>query len=238
MAEVLADRHAGLFALVEPLAKRANEQPKTLSTEEENFALGEVVKAATEAFSSIEGARVEEKAPFLRDGKIVDDTFRGPKERLDKIIKGLSARADAYAHQKKLEARRKALEEEQKLRDEEERLRRLATFEADIGDTDAAEVHAEIAETVAFRASQAAETTTARAADLTRARSDTGMLATASDKWDFRVADWSKVDIAALRPYLTVDVLEKALRAHIRTHKGSMPIAGVEFVEMTKASFR
>lgn len=238
LTEVLAERHKALFELVEPLAVRANKLPKTIATEEENFDFGEVIKDASAAFRKIEDTRVAEKDPFLKAGREVDDLFRGPKERLDKIVKALSDRADAYAHQKKLEARRQAEEEERKLRVEEERKRRAAEMEADFGYTEEADAATNEADTLAFRAAQAAETSTARAADLTRTRSSGGMLATASDKWDFRVADWSKVDINALRPFLAVEALEKAIRQHIRIHKSSMPIAGVEFVEATKAQFR
>lgn len=238
LTELLADRHKALFDLVEPLAARANKLPKTIATEEENFDFGKVIMDASEAFRKLEDARVAEKDPFLKAGREVDDLFRGPKDRLDKLVKGLSARADAYAHQKKLEARRRAEEEERKLRLEEERKRREAAMDADFGYSEEAEATTDEADTLAFRAAQAAETSTARAADLTRTRSESGMLATASDKWDFRVADWSKVDITALRPFIAIEALEKALRQHIRIHKGSMPVAGVEFIEATKAQFR
>jgi hypothetical protein len=238
LAEELASRHKDLFALVEPLAQRANAQPKVITSDAENFALGTVVKDATAAIKSLEDARVAEKEPYLRGGQEVDGTFNAPKGRLTKIVAGLSARADTFAHEKKMEARRKAQEEEKKLRDEEERQRRMAQLDQDFGNYEAAEERVETAASFAHRADHAASTSVASTPDLTRSRSDEGMVATASDKWTFRVADWSKVDIAALRPFIPIDVLEKALRRHIGIHKGAMPIAGVEFVEGTKASFR
>lgn len=236
--EELATRNKTLFDAVEPLAVRANALPKTIGNDDENFSFGEVIKDATAALKKIEEARVAEKEPHLTAGRTVDETFKPAKDRLSKIISALSQRADAYAHQKKVEARRKAQEEEDRLRAEAEKSRREADLDAEFGYADEAEARTDVAENLDFRADQAAQVASAKASDLTRTRSDSGALATASDKWDFRVADWSKVDIAALRPFIAVEVLEKALRQHIRIHKGSMPIAGVEFVEGTKASFR
>lgn len=238
IAEILAERHAKLFALVEPLAKRANALPKDITTDEDNLKLGEVVIDARAAAKLLEGARVAEKEPYLTGGREVDAAFKASLDRLAKMADGLTQRASAYAHQKKMEERRRAEEEAKRLREEEEKQRRLADLEYDLGNDDVASEHAGKAEGLSQRADTAATTATASAADLTRARSDNGTVATASDKWDFRVADWSKVDLEALRPFIPVEVLEKALRRHVQIHKGSKPITGVEFVEGTRAQFR
>jgi hypothetical protein len=235
IAEILAERHAKLFALVEPLAVRANALPKTIATDEDNLKLGEVVVDARAAAKQLEENRVAEKEPYLTGGREVDAAFKSSLDRLTKMADGLTQRASAYAHQKKMEERRRSEEEAKRLREQEEQQRRLADLEYDLGNDDVAAEHAGKAEGLAQRADTA---TTASTADLTRARGDNGRVATASDKWEFRVADWSKVDLDALRPFIQVAALEYAIKQHIRIHKGSKPIAGVEFVVGTRAQFR
>jgi len=238
LAEILRERNQHLFLAVDPIAARANLQPQEITTDEQNFALGEVIKDAGIALRGLEAVRVTEKAPYLAACRTVDETFKVGTSRLEKIIDRLGQRASKFAHAKKVEARRLADEEAKRLRDEEERQREIARRADEAGRAKTAAKHGGKAEDLSSRAEAAEKIATTKTADLTRTSSDTGLVATASDKWDFRVADWSKVDLAALRPFIAVEALEKALRAHMRIHKGSMPIAGVEFVEGTKASFR
>lgn len=57
--------------------------------------------------------------------------------------------------------------------------------------------------------------------------------------WDFRIVDVTKVDLnGPLRAHIGIDVIEKAIRAHIRANRDTAPLAGVEIFQSTKAQLR
>lgn len=57
--------------------------------------------------------------------------------------------------------------------------------------------------------------------------------------WDFRIVDVSKVDLnGPLRAHIGIDVIEKAIRAHIRANRDTVPLAGVEIHQSSKAQLR
>lgn len=57
--------------------------------------------------------------------------------------------------------------------------------------------------------------------------------------WDFRIVDISKVDLnGPLRAHIGIDVIEKAIRAHIRANRDTQPLAGVDIFQSSKAQLR
>ena len=57
--------------------------------------------------------------------------------------------------------------------------------------------------------------------------------------WDFRIVDASKIDLnGVLRAHIGIDVIEKAIRAHIRANRDTIPVSGVEIYQSTKAQLR
>lgn len=57
--------------------------------------------------------------------------------------------------------------------------------------------------------------------------------------WDFRITDINKVDLnGPLRAHIGIDVIEKAIRSHIRATRDTAPLAGVEIFQATKAQLR
>lgn len=69
-------------------------------------------------------------------------------------------------------------------------------------------------------------------------RTDAGTISERKN-WDFRIVDISKVDLnGPLRAHIGIDVIEKAIRAHIRANRNTVPLAGVEIFQSTKAQLR
>lgn len=57
--------------------------------------------------------------------------------------------------------------------------------------------------------------------------------------WDFRIIDIGKVDLnGPLRAHIGIDVIEKAIRAHIRANRDTVPLTGVEIFQSSKAQLR
>ena len=57
--------------------------------------------------------------------------------------------------------------------------------------------------------------------------------------WDFRIVDTSKVDLnGPLRAHIKLDVIEKAIRAHVRANRDTMPLAGVEIFKTNTPRLR
>lgn len=57
--------------------------------------------------------------------------------------------------------------------------------------------------------------------------------------WDFRIVDISKVDLnGPLRAHIGIDVIEKAIRAHIRANRDTVPLVGVDIFQSSKATLR
>ncbi len=69
-------------------------------------------------------------------------------------------------------------------------------------------------------------------------RTDAGTISERKS-WDFRIVDVSKVDLnGALRAHIGIDVIEKAIRAHIRANRDTVPLTGVEIFQSSKAQLR
>ena len=69
-------------------------------------------------------------------------------------------------------------------------------------------------------------------------RTEAGMISERKS-WDFRIVDVSKIDLnGLLRAHIGIDVIEKAIRAHIRANRDTIPLPGVEIFQSTKAQLR
>ncbi len=60
----------------------------------------------------------------------------------------------------------------------------------------------------------------------------------ATAKWKHRITDASKIPLEKLRPYMSLDDLDKFLRAFVAKNKNTVTLPGVEIFEDTKTSFR
>ena len=108
--------------------------------------------------------------------------------------------------------------------------------EADLQEAVIAETHAQQATVNAEVARQAVQ---AKPAELSRTRGDYGAVASLRTFWDFRHLDRATLDLEALRPHLSQEALEKAVRAYIKANFASdhtgQQIKGVEIYQNNRA---
>ncbi len=224
LVDRLAMDHADLIAEVEKLAERANAAPRKIVSDADAEAVKAVNRDAAALWKKIDGVRVDEKEPFLRGGNEVQAFFKPHLDRADKIKTFFQGVADEKARADAAEERRRRDEEARKLREEADRQREIAERAA------AAE-----RPTAASKAEVKAEEAIERAERLEVAPV---ALDGAKTEWAFRIINPDAVDLNALRSFIPADAVEKAIRQHMRIHKGSRPIAGVEFFEDVKARLR
>lgn len=167
----------------------------------------QITTAATDA----EAKRKEEKQPFLDGGREVDgwwnEAVLGP---LDKVKTTVRQRQTAYLTAKEAAERARLAEE-------------------------AAKAAEAVKDEVTLTAAVQAETAVAevKTTEITRVRSSLGSTVSLRTTWDFRNLDRTKIDLEALRPYLPIDGLEKAIRAAIKAKIHI--ITGVEIYEKKEA---
>lgn len=237
IAERLALDHADLATAIAALAERANAAPKTIAGEDDLLAIGKIVKDAREVTGRAEGARVDEKEPFLTAGREVDAFFATMKDRLSRITTALQDRADAYQREKAAEERRKQAEAARKAREEEDRQREIAERAAAAGRNAAAAKAQAAADARAEEAAKAEAEAKARAADMTRVRGG-GTTVSARTVWTFQITDYEAIPLDRLRPYLKREAVEAAIGSLVKVQKNASPLAGVRIFEETKANFR
>lgn len=209
--------------------------PEAVTSDETLGKFGTLVKQIDEVLKRAESAREDRKAPFLAGGRTVDQHYGSLKDPLEAAKKKLLARATIYSNNKAAEARRKLQEEADRKRAEEEAARKKAE---DAKRATTAEKHTAIADTAAAEAKAVEkEIETARPADLARTRGDV-TLATLRTVWVGIIEDAEQLDLEALRPYMSGDVLQKLVNAYTKVHKGSKPLRGARFEEQSSQQFR
>ena len=141
--------------------------------------------------------------------------------------------AGAYAD----EQRRKAAAEAAALA---EAARREAQRKLDEAAASTSEIVADVALQDALKAEHKAKHLEAQAlgSGAGPVRTEAGTISERKN-WDFRIADISKVDLnGPLRAHIGIDVIEKAIRAHIRANRDTVPLAGIEIFQSSKAQLR
>lgn len=169
----------------------------------------------------IEKDRADAKAPYLSAGRSVDAFFKSFSDALTKANAGLLKRVNAY-QQAKVEAERR---ERERIAAEEERkadeARRKANEARKAEEIAAREIEATVA---GMRSDSAALATQAKAADMGRTRTEGGMV-TMREEHFAEVFDYDALPLDVLRPHISRDALDKAVRAWARVteHKIAMP---------------
>ncbi|WP_316176528.1 MULTISPECIES: hypothetical protein [unclassified Bradyrhizobium] len=235
LAEHLTDTYRLEFEKVVPIADRANDLPEKIETDAQQSAVTAVYLDAKELFDSLDTARKNEKRPY---GETVDNAFKPNRlERLERILKVLRDRSDAYARDKLKKQRAEQAAEQARLQAEADEKRKAAEIAAEFGDTDAVIEHAQaVAETQVAAAQLQSETPSV--ADVARVRGDAGGMSTGKGDWKFEIADYSKVDLNALRPFFTPAEIDKAVRKLVKLQKGQTKVDGVRVFEDVATTFR
>lgn len=198
---------------------------------------GTLVVQMREVIKKSDRAHDDEKAPFLRDGRIVDQHFATISDPLKKAAATLESRAGIYSRAKADAERRRLAEEAARLQAEADERAEKARKAEEAGRIKTAEKQTAHAAELADQAQTAQKASEAKPADLARTRGDVA-LSTLKTTWDYEVEDWGQIDVRELSVYLSEEVLDKAIKAHIRIHKDRKPLTGVRIFEKSSQQFR
>ena len=215
-------QYEDLFQRCQELLDASERAPAEIADDETQGKMGDFVKQVSACVKAAEANRKNEKEPHLQAGRVVDAVFKGITDPLSKVKKEIEKRMGVYARAKAEEARRAAEEEAKRQREEAARLAAEAEKTEDDTTLDAA-VEAENS-AVAFE-----EDAKAKPAEHARVRGDYGSVATLRTDWKFEVTDKDAINLNALRPYISTDAIEKAIRAFVK--QGGRELAGVRIFE-------
>lgn len=240
LPEWLASEHDQLTARRDELLAAAERAPAEVTDDDTLRKMSDFVKQLTACTKASEAARVAAKEPTLSAGRVIDGFFKAISDPIDKTKQTVERRMTAYQRQVAEAERRRREEEAAYARMEAERQSREAAEKAaamrserDLQEAASAE---EMARQAAADAEQARKAAMARAADLTRTRSDYGVTASLRAEWVGRVVDRQAIDLETLRPHIALDALEKAVRSFVRA--GGRQLAGAEIHEETHTVVR
>lgn len=225
----LRSRHDELLAAVERI-------PAECADDETAGKIGDMIKMITACHKSFETQRVGEKEPYLTLGRTVDGFYKKFTEGLEGAKKRATKPLDAYL-QKKAEEKRAAEREAARLqRIEADRLAREAEELAQANMTQASDATLKEAVKMDEQATKSDKLADARPAELARTRGDYGSLATLRTTWVGEIVEKSAVDLEALRPFISEDVLQKLINAAVRA--GFRELRGVKIYEKSEAQVR
>ena len=233
----LQDRFAGdygdILARRDELLAAAERVPEEITDDVVAGNVSDFIKMITTCTKNAESHRVKEKEPFLEGGRQVDGWFKAIIEPLETIKKDVQARYTQYLRNKEEVERRAREETERKAREDAAEAERLAAEKAASAETDADLDAAVEAEQKAVRTreelDEATDQVDANAAELSRTRGDLGSVGSLHTSWTGEVADRAVLDLESLRPHLSTDALEKAVRAFVRA--GGRELNGARIYE-------
>lgn len=235
----LALDYEELISAIEAVAAEANALPKEIADDDDNAKASDVVKRVSARLKDAESFRVAEKEPFLQGGREVDGFFKELTDRLTRMKNGLSARLTAYM-QAKAAAERRRLEVEAA----------AARAEADrkLAEAAAAEIaNKPVTSAMALEGAQQQERNAwdaearaaqAKPAELARTRSAEGTVATLQERWTFEITDLDAVNLNALREYIPLPDIEKAVRRFVGVHKATRKLDGIRIYREESAVVR
>lgn len=235
--DILRDRFKPLLDEVEDLANRANAARDALengavTTDEERDPLVALGIEARKLAKRLGETKLSTTKP-LRDevtetNRFFDTVIVRP-EKIKEAFETIVGRYDA----KKREEARLAAAEEARLAQEEAK-RKL--------DEAAASSHSVIGDVLMQEAAEAEHkaqqlTSHALEAGSGPTRTEAGTVS-ATAKWMHRITDASKIPLEKLRPYMSIDDIDKFCRAYVRANKNTAPLPGVEIYQDQKTQFR
>lgn len=232
-ARLNADHFAMMNEKVGPIAQRANDAPQAFANDEDLANAADIVTDARAARAELDGLRKKEKEPFKLGVETVDDFFRDPIKRLDRIVTVFEDRATVYTREKRRKAEAAAQAERDRLAREADEARQKAAVAAEFGDEAEANEHSEAAAQAEARIEEAAPQTAPEPV-----RGTTGGSARSRAEWTFEIEDFAKLDLNALRDFIAPEAVEKALKAYVKLRKATAKVEGVRFFEEEKASLR
>lgn len=239
LADRLTEDHAALLARRDELINAQSRVPACTS-EEAAKKIGDYIKQISKCIKNAEAARVDEKEPYLENGRRVDGFFKALVQApLEKIKQTHSASLTIYQREKEAEERRllaeKAEADRKAAAEAAEAAQRAADKMAGEGDLVEAVDREEAAERAANEAAESEKAAEQSAADLSRVRSEAGgSTSSLVSTWEFEGVDRDTIDLETLRPHLTQKAIEQAVGAAVRS--GVREIKGVGRIYEVKKS--
>ena len=234
IADRLKETYAKQFAEVDEIAELANGAPKEIENAEQAAAVADIAASAGSGRKALDEARKVEKDPFLQGGRDVDNTFRDPIDRLDRIDKALMQRVTAF-NRKVAEAERQAREQlEREQREAAAAAQRSAEEAMKAGRTDDAMAELQDATFATERADEIAQAPAIH--DAPRIQTASGLTVGSRTEWTFEITDYDAIPLDKLRALIRRDAIEAALRQFVKN--GNRELQGVKIFEDMKATRR
>ncbi|MCZ8098163.1 MAG: hypothetical protein O9972_09625 [Burkholderiales bacterium] len=235
ITEVLFDQYSEKLNEAKALLVKVGSAPAKVKSPEDKTAIGAIVVPLRKLARELEAARKIEKEPHLENGRTVDTFFNSRKDPLETAASRLEALSSAYDRevlQREREAQAAAAREAQAEADRQTEIARKA---AEAGNLSKSAKHDERADAAAQKAEALTAAAPIKASEVTKVSAG-GVTGSARTSWKGEIIDPAKVDLEALRPYLSRDHLQTALNTFVRV--GGRQCAGARIFEDVKSSFR
>lgn len=236
----LAEQAAAVIKRRDELLASVARCPSEVPDEETCGKIADLVKLLMACHKNAEGMRIKDKEPFLESSRIVDGFYRQITDPLDRAKRDIESRLTTYQRRKAEDERRRREETERLAREEADRARKEAEAKAAAMTTQAALDDAVSAEALARQAAadaeKAAKEAGAKAAEMSRTRGDLGSVASLRTFWDVADLDRNTLDLESIRAHISIDALEKAVRAFVRA--GGRKLTGARIFENTSTQVR
>lgn len=206
--------------------------PLVIEDDEDLAIANEVVPALRTLARRIDKLRDETKRPHLDASNIIQTHFKALEARPTARQAAIEGSATSFLRKKKAKADAARAEEESKQRAEAARLQAIAEAAAKTGEVEKVVVAAQAAAVAERKADEAAAPVKTSA--VTRTVSPAGTAAL-KDDWQFDIADYAAVDVAALAKHFTQAEIDKAVRGFIKD--GGRELAGVRIFNDATAKF-
>lgn len=236
LLELLQEKTSVLRTRYHELIEGATRIPAVCDDDEMAGRITDMIRLIKACRKTFETLREGEKEPYLTLGRTVDGYFKKFTETMDDTVRKATKPLDAYLKKKEDEKREALRQEAIRQREESERkAREAAELEAANMPQAAKEVMQE-AVREADRAEKTEKQAEARPAELARTRADYGGLATLRTVWVGQIVEKSELDLNALRPFMSDDVLQKLVNAAVKA--GFREIKGCKIFEQSSAQVK
>lgn len=240
LADVLKEETAALIARKDELLGAVGRVPEAITDETTAGRVADLIRLMLKCKQQAQKDHRARKEPFLEGGRLVDGAYKAITDPLDRAKSGVEAKLTVYQRAvaeeerraREAEARRQTEEAARQRREAEAAAAKLETED----DLDAAITAEEIARQAAADAAIAQRATTVKAAELGRARGEFGSVASLTTFIDFKDLDRATIDLDALRSYLDITAIEKAIRLYIRS--GARSLRGCAIFENSQSRVR
>lgn len=235
--DILRDRFAGVMDEAEAIAKRANDakdglEEAKVSTDAESELLVGIGVDAGKLATRIDKLRTDTTKPLRDEVEETNKFFNAIHDRMKRVKEAFETLVGTYDAAKREAEKRAAAKAAEEAQAE-------ATRKLEEAAQSGHSIQGEVILQEAARAEHRAQHLAGQALSAGTGPTRTGAGTISQRKnWTFRITDTSKIDLNKLRPHFTIDMIEKAIRAHVKANRDTVLLTGVEIYPDTKATFR